>query len=234
MKFLEYTPLSRVAAFLQNVNLGDYVVQGEIQAYSCKLAGVDKKLSCSIDQEVVCSLATTPLELLSASPVGPLTDASSRKTLIYLILTLNHSYPDYDFSCLRAHHFRKEEDVRFAKENIDHLLLESAKLWDQGDICDQSERFSEVLWAAVDEVIGLVDCDVYQYNAIHEGDPFAESGHLWSFNYFFYNKKSKRVVYFSCRSKSKASIELTASSDSEYDDMEPYEEDPFMDGMELN
>ena len=30
----------------------------------------------------------------------------SRKTLIYLILTLNHIYPDYDFSQLRAHHFR--------------------------------------------------------------------------------------------------------------------------------
>lgn len=30
-------------------------------------------------------------------------DAGSRKTLIYLILTLNHMYPDYDFSNLRAH-----------------------------------------------------------------------------------------------------------------------------------
>lgn len=26
----------------------------------------------------------------------------SRKTLVYLILTLNHIYPDYDFSLLRA------------------------------------------------------------------------------------------------------------------------------------
>jgi hypothetical protein len=40
--------------------------------------------------------------------VGPLTDSSSRKTLIYLILTLNHMYPDYDFSALRGHHFTKE------------------------------------------------------------------------------------------------------------------------------
>ncbi len=31
------------------------------------------------------------------------TDAGSRKTLIYLILTLNHMYPDWDFSNLRAH-----------------------------------------------------------------------------------------------------------------------------------
>ena len=48
---------------------------------------------------------------LSVSPVGPLTDAGSRKTLIYLILTLNHMYPDYDFSALRGHHFTKENAV---------------------------------------------------------------------------------------------------------------------------
>lgn len=229
MKFLEYTPLSRVAAFLQNVNLGDYVVEGEIQAYSCKLAGVDKKVSRSLDQEVVCSLATTPPQLLSASPVGPLTDASSRKTLIYLILTLNHSYPDYDFSCLRAHHFRKEHDVRLAKGNIDNLLLETSKMWDRDALA--TDRFSEVLWAAIDEVIGLCDCDVYQYNAIQEGDPFADPGHLWSFNYFFYNKKTKRMVYFSAHSKSKASIE--SSSESDFDDGDDYE-DPFLDGMEIS
>jgi hypothetical protein len=35
------------------------------------------------------------------SPVGPLSDSASRKTLIYLILTLNHVYPDYDFSQAR-------------------------------------------------------------------------------------------------------------------------------------
>ena len=125
-----------------------------------KLAGVDKKLSRSLDSEVrphvpwvahgvsmvgslvggssdcgsrqtmqvVGSLSTTPPSVLSASPVGPLTDANSRKTLIYLILTLNHMYPDYDFSMLRAQHFRKEEDLRFARANIDNLMLETAKV----------------------------------------------------------------------------------------------------------
>jgi hypothetical protein len=78
--------------------------------------------------QVVGSLSTTPPSVLSASPVGPLTDANSRKTLIYLILTLNHMYPDYDFSMLRAQHFRKEEDLRFARANIDNLMLETAKV----------------------------------------------------------------------------------------------------------
>jgi hypothetical protein len=56
MKFLEYTPLSRVSAFLQRVNLGDCVVQGEIQAYSCaplhlqRLTVVYKPIAELIDQ----------------------------------------------------------------------------------------------------------------------------------------------------------------------------------------
>jgi hypothetical protein len=37
------------------------------------------------------------------------------------------------------------------------------------------------------------------YNPDLNSDPFGEDGCLWSFNYFFYNKKLKRIVFFSCR-----------------------------------
>ncbi len=30
-----------------------------------------------------------------------------------------------------------------------------------------------------------------------------EQASVWSFNYFFYNKKMKRILYFSCRAISK-------------------------------
>ena len=36
-------------------------------------------------------------ELSNVSPFGPLTQHASRKTLYYLIATLNASFPDYDF-----------------------------------------------------------------------------------------------------------------------------------------
>jgi hypothetical protein len=48
--------------------------------------------------------------------------------LIYLILTLNHIYPDYDFSQLRAHHFRKEAGLARAEELVDTHLLEVSKV----------------------------------------------------------------------------------------------------------
>jgi Maf1 regulator len=53
---------------------------------------------------------------------------SSRKTLIYLILTLNHIYPDYDFSLLRAHHFRKEDSTATIEETIDSQLLDVTRV----------------------------------------------------------------------------------------------------------
>lgn len=63
-----------------------------------------------------------------ASPRPPSCPPRSRKTLIYLILTLNHIYPDYDFSLLRAHHFRKEEGILKAEEAVDSHLLEVSKV----------------------------------------------------------------------------------------------------------
>lgn len=41
---------------------------------------------------------------------------------------------------------------------------------------------------------------VGSYNPDLDSDPFGEEGSLWSFNYFFYNKKLKRIVFFTCRS----------------------------------
>lgn len=91
-----------------------------------KLAGLDKKLSRSLEEEVAAGSASP--SSLSKSPVGPLQESSSRKTLVYLILTLNHIYPDYDFSLLRAHHFRKEDGVSAVEELIDAHLVEASKV----------------------------------------------------------------------------------------------------------
>lgn len=40
----------------------------------------------------------------------------------------------------------------------------------------------------------------------------AEDGNVWSFNFFFYNKKLKRILYFSCRGISKSANKKQESS----------------------
>ncbi len=36
-------------------------------------------------------------------------------------------------------------------------------------------------------------------------DPFSESGIIWSFNFFFYNRKLRRILFLTCRSDCKTS-----------------------------
>lgn len=211
MKFLDFPTLARLNSFLDNVDAGDVIVRGDLEAYSCKLAGLDKKLSRSLEEDV---MSSSPLEL-SKSPVGPLAESTSRKTLVYLILTLNHIYPDYDFSLLRAHHFKKEEGVSAIEETIDAHLLEVSKVWEATPGFGE-EPFLDCLWSAVDEVMVLKECDVYSYKSDLESDPFGEKGSVWSFNYFFYNKKLKRILYFSCRGLSKTAVELSITTDYKY------------------
>lgn len=177
-----------------------------------KLGGLDKKLSRSLEEEVMES--SSPAEL-GKSPVGPLSDSGSRRTLVYLILTLNHIYPDYDFTLLRAHHFSKEEGVTSIEETVDAHLVEVGKVWEATPGFGE-EPFLDCLWAAIDEVIDLKECDVYSYKSDLENDPFGEKGGVWAFNYFFYNRKQKKILYFSCRGLSKSAVALSETTDYKY------------------
>ena len=67
---------------------------------------------------------------------------------------------------------------------------------------DQFSQVHDNLWAAINEEIVLPECDIYSYNPDLQSDPFGEDGSLWSFNFFFYNRRLKRIVLFTCRALS--------------------------------
>ncbi|CAF1360873.1 unnamed protein product [Adineta steineri] len=53
---------------------------------------------------------------------------------------------------------------------------------------------------------------LYRYSTIIEvyrpdgtSDPFSESGIIWSFNFFFYNRKLRRILFLTCRADCKTS-----------------------------
>jgi len=92
------------------------------------------------------------------------------------------------------------------EEDIDGHLLEASRVWGETPGFGDSPLL-ESLWSAVDEAVELKECDLYTYNSDLETDPFGEKGSVWSFNYFFYNKKLKRILYFSCRAKSKTAAQ---------------------------
>ncbi|GMP59114.1 hypothetical protein CsSME_00022525 [Camellia sinensis var. sinensis] len=54
----------------------------------------------------------------------------------------------------------------------------------------------DTLYKALDEVVKLAECEIYSYDPESDADPFLERGAIWSFTFFFYNRKLKRVVSF--------------------------------------
>nr|AKF43422.1 transcription regulator [Pelargonium echinatum] len=192
MKFLEYTPLERLNDFLSHVNFGERTIKGCLEAYSCKHTGTDKKLSLSLEHEILDYLGKSS-DTDSSSPAEYLLSRSSRKTLIYLVLTLYHLYPDYDFSLVKAHQFFTEESWDSFKQIFETYMLEASKEWIEAN---GGNSLLEALFKALDEVVRLSECDIYSYNPDCDVDPFLEKGSIWSFNFFFYNRKLKRVVSF--------------------------------------
>ncbi|XP_035754867.1 repressor of RNA polymerase III transcription MAF1 homolog, partial [Egretta garzetta] len=176
----------------------------------------------------------------SGDDEGPLSDKCSRKTLFYLIATLNESFrPDYDFSAAKSHEFSREPSLnwvggqsapRQGRSRAPTVLQLSWKRRQRGSGggASGSPGSPPALlwsWVTVPRVVSAPLLPTYSggrngagagsrvrhgvphasacccsYNPDLDSDPFGEDGSLWSFNYFFYNKRLKRIVFFTCRS----------------------------------
>ncbi|KAK7357700.1 hypothetical protein VNO80_16995 [Phaseolus coccineus] len=216
MKFLECAALDRLNDFLDNLNLGERTIKGCLEAYSCKHAGTDKKLSISLETEILDYLGKSS-DTDSSSPDQTLLTRTSRKTLVYLVLTLYHIYPDYDFSAVKAHQFFSEESWDSFKQIFDTYMCEASKEWAE---TVGGTSLLDTLFKALDEVVKLADCEIYGYVPDSEADPLLESGAIWSFNFLFYNRKLKRIVTFrfSCFSNLIADGLLVDDIHNEYDE----------------
>jgi hypothetical protein len=130
----------------------------------------------------------------------------SRKTLFNLITTLNLSfYPDYDFSDAKSHEFSRSPSLSHVWAEIDSRL---------GLAPQYHKGLRARLWEEIDrEIGGLRNAEIYTYKSDLTSDPFSEGGCGWYFNFFFYNVKLKRIVFFTCRAISPNS---SNSEDSEF------------------
>lgn len=191
-------------------DFGDIRIVSRLESYSCKLSGGDKRLFKQIFQDGGDADATVALSPSSLSPSAALLASSasygtsrelsgsaseqnvlahtcSTRTLFYLKATLNAAFaPDYDFSRANPAEFSKEPSIEWISRSINNFL----------DGVPEWPKVSASLWQNLSTEIVPEECDVYSYNPDLDSDPFYEEGTLWSFNYFLYNKKLKRIVFF--------------------------------------
>eukprot|EP00871_Galdieria_phlegrea_P005734 jgi/Galph1/648/GphlegSOOS_G5392.1 len=208
MKYLDIESLSELQRTLNDVELADYRLRCQLEAYSCEQefpAGYDKKLSKSLEQKLVEQLEVSP-KALEDSPVGSLEAQSARKTLINLICTLNAAHQDYDFSveislyasneaqkrfsCLELSRLKRINDIYSLQQHVDSLFESLYQIL--------GAEFRQRLWENIRDVIRPEECEIYSYIPDFESDPFSDNGALWSFCYFFYHKTMKKILLFSC------------------------------------
>lgn len=208
MKLLENSKLEAINSSLA-FETADCKIIGRIESYSCKMVGQDKRLFKTMNAESGYSphdlqalsppqstLGHSPSLGYSRSQSGDeecnLCDTISRKTLFNLIATLNASfYPDYDFTDAKSHEFSKEPSLTWVMNAIDSNLSATTR--------DAYNALKPQLWSSIDDEICLNECEIYSYNPDLTSDPYGEDGCVWSFNYFFYNKRLKRIMFFTCR-----------------------------------
>lgn len=132
-----------------------------------------------------CTLDSTP-----KTTIGDFSEISTRKLMTDLILTLNASFPDYDFSNVKPNQFQKlkMEDVR---KSVHQNLSEFASQ-------RSSSNFLEELWNAVNDVIDLQEANVYSFDYEFADDDESGNNSLWDFHYLFVNKSIRRIVFFTC------------------------------------
>jgi len=119
--------------------------------------------------------------------MGVIPDANMRRLFINLLLTLNTMFPDYDFSSVRPEEFMEEVNHDLVAHSINSSLQKAMML---------EPSLAPTLWAGV-ETIKPSECVIFSYIPSAEETPLSESC-IWSFNYFFYNKELKRVLFLTC------------------------------------
>ncbi|EZA59533.1 Repressor of RNA polymerase III transcription MAF1-like protein [Ooceraea biroi] len=175
MKLLESTRLEAINTAL-SIKTGDSKIIGRIESYSCKMTGIEKQHYKRFNAEE----GVTPHDLQALSP--PQTSLGTSPAQGYLSRSISGD---------ESHEFSKEPSSTWMRNAVDGNLSATAG--------DHYRTLRSSLWAAINDEITLDECDIYSYNPDFASDPFGEDGCLWSFNYFMYNKKLKRIVFFTCR-----------------------------------
>eukprot|EP00633_Aureoumbra_lagunensis_P001414 CAMPEP_0197295022 /NCGR_PEP_ID=MMETSP0890-20130614/34199_1 /TAXON_ID=44058 ORGANISM="Aureoumbra lagunensis, Strain CCMP1510" /NCGR_SAMPLE_ID=MMETSP0890 /ASSEMBLY_ACC=CAM_ASM_000533 /LENGTH=200 /DNA_ID=CAMNT_0042770747 /DNA_START=223 /DNA_END=825 /DNA_ORIENTATION=- len=168
-----------------------------------------------MEQQFVEEMASSPGSM-GYSPLGALTEATTRRLFIDLISTLNASFPDYDFTCLSPEQFTKELSPELVVRNINTRLADFV-----------STETLEELWLAVEEAVQMNQCQVFSYVPDLDSDPFSDQNVLWSFNFFFFNKHLKRILYFTCLVRSSNSPYLSEAQEKINDDDDIDQENNF-------
>jgi len=142
---------------------------------------------------------------ISYGPFGPLDLVSSRRTVMYLIATLNATHPNHDFTSISPQSFRRERTPA-VRHNLSHILPPTNPT--------VQSQFLSFLEAEMDWKPNAhnTECTVYSVDESTMMDALPV-GTVWSTTLFWMNKKLKRVCFLGVEGRSITSPVLEATDE---------------------
>eukprot|EP00771_Trimastix_marina_P000984 gnl/Trimastix_PCT/2026.p1 GENE.gnl/Trimastix_PCT/2026~~gnl/Trimastix_PCT/2026.p1 ORF type:complete len:267 (+),score=24.75 gnl/Trimastix_PCT/2026:233-1033(+) len=207
MKFLHYPCLTYIQSLFSGLESQNNRLHLILEVFSCKQTTGDRRLARCIEEQCIQGL-DDPNSPYGSSPFGPLTLRHSRMTLIHLISTLNAAFPDYDFRNVQPEQFVKEPDIERLQRFVDTNLAEVIE--------EYSPDYRNTLWKAVFQVVDVANCDIYSFISDEDSDPFADEGCIWAFNYFFYDKDQKKILFFCARAVNPLMCEMDVVNEADF------------------
>lgn len=111
--------------------------------------------SCSLDGAAAAAAVLSK----SVTALGDFNEQGTRRLMTDLVLTLNASFSDYDFSSTKPTDFTKMP-LQEALSRMNESLSEWAASSSEGD---GSRHNLNEMWEAVDQCVSLKQCDVYKF-----------------------------------------------------------------------
>ncbi|CAD2101855.1 repressor of RNA polymerase III transcription MAF1, putative [Plasmodium vinckei] len=112
-----------------------------------------------------------------------------------IINILNYVFPDYEFKYLNNSNYKYIKNLNNVIDNINYNLLYVVENIYRG--------FNKKVWEILKELMDFKSCDIYTYLNNTDKDPYIDKQSISSFNYFFFAKKTKRILFISCITKPK-------------------------------
>ncbi|CDU17307.1 hypothetical protein YYC_05456 [Plasmodium yoelii 17X] len=112
-----------------------------------------------------------------------------------IINILNYVFPDYEFKYLNNSNYKSIKNLNSVIDNINYNLFYLVENIYRG--------FNKKVWKLLKELIDFKSCDIYTYLNNTDKDPYIDKQSISSFNYFFFAKKTKRILFISCITKPK-------------------------------
>ncbi|KAI9265579.1 repressor of RNA polymerase III transcription Maf1 [Sporodiniella umbellata] len=168
MKFLEVNSLETInSAFRWESQ--ECILTGRVEAYSCKSAGLDKKLFKTLENRYNIQFSESLVEDIRA-PFGSFSKTTARKTFFYLLATLNAAFPDNDFEDVRPEQFVKLPSFDLVMNSINSTLFNLGN----PEIVNHYR-----LWDVMHDIIQMNECEIYTFSPDLDDDPQnEEDGYL--------------------------------------------------------